>query len=156
MQPETTRPRPAGTGPRPYIAAPGNVRRQYTEAAVKTANRPRRCPWFADVQRLAAAPIGPYSGWRDTALIFAGRTAWERAEPIRNAGRRAVTVCPPGTDPKSIEWPKVQHWLGDAGDLPAGDVIALARALIEAGATRVTLVAASIPEGALIAKRRPA
>lgn len=118
--------------------------------------RPRRAPWHGDVLRLAAEPIGPYSQWRDTALIFAGSDAWAAAAPTRNSGRRACTLLPPGADPKSIEWPKVQNWLGDAGDLPAGDVIALARALIEGGATRVTLVAASIPEGALIAKRRPA
>jgi hypothetical protein len=108
------------------------------------------------VVRLIADPVPPYDAWRDTALVFAGSDAWAASAPTRKAGRRACTLLPPGSDPKAIEWPRVNQWVGETGDLPAGDVLALARSLIAAGAARVTLVTKSIPEGVLIAKLRPA
>lgn len=134
----------------PMTEAP---RRQCTSGAGIAPHR-RRCPWFADLVRLASAPVGPYSQWRDTALIFAGSDAWEQAKPARDSGRRAVTVCPPGSDPAMIAWPSVRYWIGDAGDLAAGQVVTLARALGAAGAERVTLVSPHIAHGVLVAKRR--
>jgi hypothetical protein len=104
--------------------------------------------------RLAAKPVGPYSQWRDTALVFAGTGAWELARPIREAGRRAVTVLPHGESPSAIAWPRVRFWLGRCDDLEPGLVVGLARALIGAGAERVTLLGQNVPHRVLVARRR--
>lgn len=109
-------------------------------AAVQTSSRLRRCPWHADVIRLAAEPIAPYSAWRDCALIFAGSGAWSRAEPTRDTGRRACTLLPPGTDPAAVQWPPVRSWVGDCGDLPTTRAVELARCLIDAGADLVQMI----------------
>lgn len=101
---------------------------------------PRRCPWFDDVTRLAADPAPAYIASRDRAMIFAGTGAWDRATDTHQAGRRACTVLPPGTDPRNVRWPSVRFWIGDTGDLPTTEAIELARALIDAGAELVQLV----------------
>lgn len=131
MQPDPETQSPAG--------GRGSAKQQMT-GQVASHSTPRRCPWHADVIRLAAEPIAPYSAWRDRALIFAGSGAWSRAEATRDAGRRACTVLPPGTDPTSVRWPSIASWIGDTGDLPTADVIALARCLIDCGADRVHLI----------------
>ena len=133
---------PAGQGPRAQVAQTigDGLRGNGNAAAVQTSSRLRRCPWHADVIRLAAEPIAPYSAWRDCALIFAGTGAWDRAKPTRDAGRRACTVLPPNTDPAAVRWPSIASWIGDTGDLPTADAIALARCLIDCGADRVHLI----------------
>lgn len=131
MQPDPQTTNPAG--------GRGSAKQQMT-GQVASHSTPRRCPWHADVIRLAAEPIAPYSAWRDCALIYAGTGAWSRAEATRDAGRRACTVLPPGTDPAAVRWPSIACWIGDAGDLPTTDAIALARCLIDCGADRVHLI----------------
>lgn len=138
--PENARPRPAGTGSRPQFDAPWGVQRQYSRPAVQTPSRPRRCPWFAEVVRLAADPVPPYDGWRGVAILYAGSGSWERAAETRQAGRRACTVCPPDAQPSAIVWPPVWQWLVDAGDLEAGEAIELARTLVDHGAELVVLL----------------
>lgn len=112
------------------VAAHGNA------AAVQTSSRPRRCPWHAEVIERASRP-GP---WHATAIVHAGTGAWERARETHAAGRRAVTVCPPGTDPAAVCWPCVPNWIGDAADLPTEVALELARVLIDAGAELVQMV----------------
>lgn len=131
MQPSPETTNPAG--------GRGSAKQQMT-GQVGSHSTPRRCPWHAEVIRLAAEPIAAYSAWRDCALIFAGSGAWNRASEARKAGRRAVTVCPPGMDPAAIQWPAVRFWIGDTGDLPTADAIALARCLIDHGAELVQVV----------------
>jgi hypothetical protein len=60
----------------------------------------------------------------------------------------------PNEDPASLLWPAVRYWIGDAGDLEAERVIELARSLVAAGAEVVILVARSLAEGVLLARRR--
>jgi hypothetical protein len=107
------------------------------------------------VVRLIADPVPPYHGWHDTALIFAGSDAWAAAKPTRDAGRRAVTLCPPEAHPSAIKWPSVAYWLGDVGDIDLNSAIDLGRLLIDHGAIRVTLVGEMIPK-ALVLRRRVA
>lgn len=140
MQPDSDTPSPARQRGPAKQQMTGQVGWNGNAPAVQTSSRLRRCPWHADVIRLAAEPIAPYSAWRDCALIFAGSNAWNRASEARKAGRRAVTVCPPGMDPAAIQWPAVRFWIGDTGDLPTADAIALARCLIDCGADRVHLI----------------
>jgi hypothetical protein len=130
------------------------VRRQYTEAAVKTSDRPRRCPWFADVQRLAAEPARCYSACRGQAILCAGSQAWETAAPIREAGRRAVTVLPPGTDPAALTWPSVPRWIVASGDLEAGAALELGRLLIDAGAELIVISGERISGGMVLRRAR--
>lgn len=117
---------------------------QCSRPDVQTSSRPRRCPWFADVLRLAAAPLPPYDQWRDCALIYAGSGAWTAAAPNRTHGKRACTLLPPGTDPAAVIWPRVSDWIGDAGDLRTEAALELARCLIDCGAVRVQLVGQNI------------
>jgi hypothetical protein len=102
-----------------------------------------------------ADPVPPYDAWRNTALIFAGSDAWNAAKPTRDAGRRAVTLCPPDTHPSAIQWPSVAYWLGDVGDMDLNSAIDLGRLLIDHGAIRVTFVGREIPK-ALVLRRRGA
>jgi hypothetical protein len=81
------------------------------------------------------------------ALVFAGSQAWQLAADVRNAGRRAVTLLPPGADPGSLRWPLVHRWIGDCGDLDSAHVVQLARVLVGSGAMRVHLVAKSVEGG---------
>ena len=113
-------------------------------ASVAQKSSLRRCPWFADVLRLAADPIAPYDRWKNTALIFAGAHAWDASKPTRESGRRAVTLLPPGADPACVTWPRVQTWFGDAGDLDAPTAIELARCLIDAGADLVRMIGSNV------------
>lgn len=140
MQPDPTNAKPAMAGGFAVKHATVKTQANGNAAAVQTSSRLRRCPWHADVIGLAAEPIAPYSAWRDCALIFAGSGAWSRAEATRDAGRRACTVLPPGADPAAVRWPSIACWIGDTGDLPTADVIALARCLIDCGADRVHLI----------------
>lgn len=112
-----------------------------------------RCPWYDDVIRLSSGPLPPFEAWRDTALLFAGSHAWRWADRHRIRGGRAVTVLPPGASPNAIRWPVIADWVGQAGDLTAIEVIDLVRALIESGARRVQLVASSLPQRSLVARR---
>lgn len=100
----------------------------------------RRCPWHADLVRLAASPVQPYQAWRDCAVLFAGTHAWEAAAPTRERGARAVTVLPPGADPHSIMWPPVRWWVCDVGDVATDQALELARCLIDAGAQSVQAI----------------
>lgn len=112
-----------------------------------------RCPWYDDVIRLSSRTLPPFEAWKNTALLFAGSNAWRWADLHRVRGGRAVTVLPPGARPSAIRWPVVADWVGDAGDLPAIEVLDLVRALIESGARRVQLVASSLPQRSLVARR---
>ena len=105
----------------------------------RDTERPRRCPWFADVLRLATDPPPPYDQWRGCALIYAGSDAWSAAAPNRSDGRRACTLLPPGEAPGALIWPPVRDWIGNTGDLAAADALELARCLIDAGAERVQM-----------------
>lgn len=154
MRAETTRPRPGGTGPRAYIAAPGSVQRQYSGAVVQTATRPRRCPWYQDVLRLAAEPARCYSAWRGVAILHAGTGAWERAAPIREACRRAVTVMPADALANRIVWPPVRQWIADCGDLEVPDALELARCLIDCGAELVVMRGDRVPRGICMRRAR--
>ena len=129
---------PAGQGPRAQVAQTtgDGLRGNGNAAAVQTSSSLRRCPWHADVIELAARP----GAWHGTAILHAGTGAWDRAKPTRDAGRRACTVLPPGTDPAAVRWPSIASWIGDTGDLPTADAIALARCLIDCGADRVHLI----------------
>lgn len=131
-------------GRQPMKAPP----RKCSGADFHTSSRLRRCPWFADVVRLAAEPARSYSAWRGTAILCAGSNAWDDAAPIREAGRRAVTVLPPGTDPAAVIWPAVPRWHVAAGDLEAGDAIKLGRLLIDYGAKLVVISGERISCGA--------
>ena len=102
-------------------------------------SRGRRCPWYRDVIDLAAAPRSPYDGHVGICLIFAGSNAWEMAKPGRDNAKRAITVLPPGADPREMRWPPVATWMGDTGDLDAQTVVTLGRVLIGAGALYVSL-----------------
>ena len=140
MQPDSDTPSPARQRGPAKQQMTGQVGWNGNAPAVQTSSRLRRCPWHADVIRLAAEPIAPYSAWRDCALIFAGSGAWSRAEATRDAGRRACTVLPPGTDPAAVQWPPVRSWVGDCGDLPTTRAVELARCLIDAGADLVQMI----------------
>lgn len=105
-------------------------------AAVWTSSSPRRCPWFAEVIERAARP----GAWHATAIVYAGATAWERAQESHEAGRRACTLLVPGVPPATVRWPSVANWIGDTGDLPTAQSIELARCLIDSGAELVQLV----------------
>lgn len=152
--PQTTRPRSGASRPGPYIGAPGSVRRQYTEAAVKTSDRPRRCPWYADVVRLAADPVPPYHGWRGVAILYAGSGSWDRAAETREAARRACTVLPPGADPAAIVWPAVRQWIADVADLEPGTAIELGRCLIDRGAEMIVISGERISGGMVLRRAR--
>jgi hypothetical protein len=65
-----------------------------------------------------------------------------------------VTVCPPNEDPFAIQWPPIPHWVGRCDGLEAGQVVALARALVRDGGVVVILAAKAIDGGALLARRR--
>jgi hypothetical protein len=73
-------------------------------------------------------------------MLFAGTNAWEAARPHRDRGARAVTVLPPGESAAAIEWPPVDDWIVDAGDLAAGEAVEVGRCLIDYGARRVQMV----------------
>lgn len=144
MQPDPRSAKPAMAGGFAVKHATGQVGLNCT---------PRRCPWHADVIRLAASPVAPYESWRGCALVFAGSDSWAAARPTREAGRRACTVLPPGDNPAAIAWPQVANWIGDAGDLEGAEAVALVRELIAAGARLVILRVPRLPEGSLIARR---
>lgn len=139
MQPSPQTTSPAGWRGSAMKHAPGNVRQHSSRPSVQTSTRPRRCPWFADVQRLAAEPARCYSAWRGVAILHAGSGAWERAAETRDAGRRACTVLPPGADPAAIVWPAVRQWIADVADLEPGAAIELGRCLIDHGAAFVVM-----------------
>lgn len=118
----------------------GEPHRHSKPADVQTSRRLRRCPWFAEAIERAARP----GAWHATAIVHAGAGAWNRAAATHQAGRRACTVLPLGTDPAAIRWPPVRFWIADAGDLPTADAIELARLLIDAGAVLVQMVGAHV------------
>jgi hypothetical protein len=107
----------------------------------------RRCPWYRDVVELAARPLPPYERSVGMALVFAGSHAWQLAADVRDAGRRALTLLPPGAEPESLRWPPVHRWIGDCGDLDSTRVVQLARVLVGAGAMRVHLMAKGVDGG---------
>lgn len=112
----------------------------YSYRAKRHAVRRCRCPWYADVARLGSSDQPQGNCWRETALVFAGAAGWDRAQPHRAQGKRAVTVLPPGTEPRAIAWPPVRWWIVDAGDLPTTMALDLARALIDAGGSSVHMI----------------
>jgi hypothetical protein len=66
--------------------------------------------------------------------IFAGRDAWQRAERRRIAfGPGTALVAPRGEDPAGFIWPVLDSCFIYARDIPRGDAVRLAAAIVGAG-----------------------